>query len=183
MERVVSPEERMRRAEEIYYRRKAQGVRVSTTSVNVGKSQKVSLGKKMMIQILICIAIYSLFLVLKNHNSIFSEKVINQTKTVLSYDVNFQKMYNQGVEYFKNNFNNIVKVNELSNDENKDESNEIKDDNNVGSDAENQGKQQEVNNENQGESNLEVQDNQANTNQNDEQNRSRRWNRHISNKW
>jgi len=42
MERVISPEERMKRAEEIYYRRKAQGVRVTTTSVNIGKENKIS---------------------------------------------------------------------------------------------------------------------------------------------
>ena len=54
MDRILSPEERIRRAEEIYYKRKAQGVRVSTASVNIGKANKVSLGRKMVIQILVC---------------------------------------------------------------------------------------------------------------------------------
>lgn len=107
MERVMSPEERIRRAEEIYYRRQSQGVRVSTSSVNVGKTNKISLGRKMGIQILICVVIYSFFYVIKGHNNIFSENVINTTKSILSYDVNLGKMYNQCVEYFNNSFNNI----------------------------------------------------------------------------
>lgn len=125
MERVISPEERMRRAEEIYYRRKAQGVRVSTSSVNVGKSNKISLGKRMSIQILICIIIYSVFWMIKDYNNVFSENIINQTKIILNYDINFQNLYNQFMEYFNNNFNNIIKTeNNPSNnnlEENKDE--------------------------------------------------------------
>ena len=124
MERVVSPEERMRRAEEIYYRRKAQGVRVSTATVNVGKKNKVSLGKKMIIQILICIAIYSMFWMIKGYNSVFSENVINQTREILSYDINFLKVYNQAKEYFEINFNSIIKKEDNVSDGNVQEDNQ-----------------------------------------------------------
>lgn len=110
MERVISPEERIRRAEEIYYRRKAQGIRVSSSSVNVRSSNKISLGKKMTIQILICVVIYTVFFMLKGYNNVFSENVIMQTRNILNYDINFQKLYNQCVEYFNNNFNSIIKV-------------------------------------------------------------------------
>ena len=159
MDRVISPEERMRRAEEIYYRRKAQGVRVSTTSVNLGRTQKVSLGKKMVIQILICATIYSIFLILKNHNSIFSENVINGTKEVLSYDINFPKLYNQGMEYFKGNFNNIVKVNGV-----------IEENQNEKSDVERQEENQENNDSNQTENNEESQTEQTNPDKTDDHN-------------
>ncbi len=109
MERVMSPEERIRRAEEIYYRRQNQGVRVSTnTAVNVRKASKVSLGKKMGMQIFICVLIYSFFCIIKNNNTIFSQNVINTTKTFLSYDINLPKMYKDGMEYFNKNFNNII---------------------------------------------------------------------------
>ena len=61
MEKTVSPEERLRRAEEIYYRRKAQGVRL-TTSVNVGNQNKVSLGKKdVYTDYCLCLHIFRLF--------------------------------------------------------------------------------------------------------------------------
>lgn len=130
MDRVISPEERIRRAEEIYYRRRSQGVRVSTTAVNLGKKNKISLRKKMIIQVLICLSIYLIFFALKNYNSLFSQRVINQTKEVLSYDVNFLKLYNQGKEYLKSNINNIVKV------RNQTEENNIE--NNIDSNMDNQ---------------------------------------------
>ena len=114
MERVISPEERMRRAEEIYYKRREQGVRVTTTSVNLGKENKVSLGKKMIIQIIVCLFIYLAFWMIKGYNNVFSENVINNTRAVLSYDINFVNMYNQCKEYFNKNFNNIIKNNETN---------------------------------------------------------------------
>lgn len=120
VERVSSPEERIKRAEEIYYRRRAQGVRVSTTSVNIGNTNKISLGKKMVIQIIVSILIYSLFWALRSYKNVFSENVINNTKAVLSYDINFQNLYNQSREYFGNHFNNIIKTNSDQNDDNKD---------------------------------------------------------------
>lgn len=123
MERIISPEERIRRAEEIYYRRKAQGVRVSTTTVNVGKKNKVSLGKKMIAQIIVCILIYTAFYMIKGYNNVFSENVINNTKNILNYDINFQNLYNQFMEYFNNNFNNILQMDKNLKNQEQNESN------------------------------------------------------------
>ena len=118
----MSPEERIRRAEEIYYRRQNQGVRVSTSSVNNSNTNKVSLGKKMCIQIVVCVLIYLTLYIIKGYNNIFSQNVINTAKTILSYDVNLQNLYNQSVEYFNKNFNNIIPAgitqNEVQNMEN-----------------------------------------------------------------
>ena len=116
MERVISSEERMRRAEEIYFRRKMQGESGTHASVSVENVRKVSLKKKMIIQICICVLIYGGFSLLKNYNSIFSQNIIEKTKYLLSYDINFQKMYSQGVEYFNGRFNN--NVNDNANNEN-----------------------------------------------------------------
>ena len=127
MERVISPEERMRRAEEIYYRRRSQGVRVSTNSMNMGKGSKVSLGRKMIIQILVCTIIYTSFWLLKSYNNVFSENIIGQTKSVLSYDVNFQKLYKECKEYLGNNFNSIIKTNIGEQDNNSAENGQSKD--------------------------------------------------------
>ena len=58
MEKIISPEERIRRAEEIYYRRKLNNndVRMPSSQVKGGKEKKqFSLYRKMLIQILICI--------------------------------------------------------------------------------------------------------------------------------
>lgn len=132
MERIVSPEERLRRAEEIYYRRRNQGVRVSTATVNVGSKNKTTIGKKMVIQILVCIIIYSTFWLIKGYNNVFSNTFINHTKAVLSYDINFPKVYNETVEYLNNNLNSIIKKEESSESEeqsgNKEENEEQKND-------------------------------------------------------
>ena len=58
MEKTMSQEERIRRAEEIYYSRRADNnyVRMSSSQVKDGKEKRqYSLYKKMAIQMLICI--------------------------------------------------------------------------------------------------------------------------------
>lgn len=134
MERLVSPEERIRRAEEIYYRRRNQDTRNSTTSFNISSQNKTTIGKKMIIQILLSIAIYSCFWLVKGYNNVFTNTFINHTKSILNYDVNFAKLYNETVEYLSVNYNSIIKKNEISdnsenineneqNDQNKNEDN------------------------------------------------------------
>ncbi len=105
MERTISQEERLRRAEEIYLRRKManrSGVRVASSSVNNTKT-KLSLFKKMALQLAICAVIYIIFYLIKNTNYIFSEDVINKTKELLSYDINFGNVYAQVSSFIENN--------------------------------------------------------------------------------
>ena len=109
MERTMNPEERIRRAEEIYNRRKMQGgVRVYTSNVNTKVKPEYNLLKKLVLQILICLVIYLIFYLIKNSNYIFSQDVINKTKEFLSYDINFQKIYNSGIEFYNNNIKNFI---------------------------------------------------------------------------
>lgn len=104
LERVISSEERIRRAEEIYNRRKTQtGVRVSTSRVNTNSKDKYKLYKKLILQIAICFVIYFIFYLIKNSNYIFSENFINKTRELLSYDINFGNIYNSVIEYYNNN--------------------------------------------------------------------------------
>lgn len=105
MERTISQEERLRRAEEIYQRRKMasrSGIRVSSSSVNNTKT-KLSLFKKMALQLAICAVIYIIFYLIKNTNYIFSEDVILKTKELLSYDINFGNVYSQISSFVENN--------------------------------------------------------------------------------
>lgn len=105
MERTISQEERLRRAEEIYQRRKTankSGVRVASSSVNSTKN-KLSLFKKMALQLAICAVIYIIFYLVKNSNYIFSEDVINKTKELLSYDINFGNIYSQVSSFIEEN--------------------------------------------------------------------------------
>ena len=101
MERTLSSEERIRRAEKIYQRRKMQGgVRVSTNSVNSKNQPEYRLFKKLVLQIAICLLTYFIFYLIQNSNYIFSENVINKTRDFLSYDINFESMFKQIGDYY-----------------------------------------------------------------------------------
>ena len=81
MERALSPDEKIRRAEEIYYRRKMMTESSNYSRKGELKNQKDNLIlKKMILQILICIVIYCIFYMIKNTSYIFSADVINKTK-------------------------------------------------------------------------------------------------------
>ena len=96
MERTMSPEERIRRAEEIYYSRRNQNLDRSSIRIsnddNTGPNFVII--KKMILQIIICVVIYSIFYMIQNTEYIFSADVINITKEILSYDINIQNLYN-----------------------------------------------------------------------------------------
>ena len=103
MERTISPEERIRRAEEIYNRRRSSnGIRVSSDKVNSSKKQ-ISLFKKMLMQLAICSVIYIIFYLIKNTNYIFSEDVINKTREFLSYDINFGNIQSSISSFWNDN--------------------------------------------------------------------------------
>ena len=80
MERVISVEEKIRRAEEIYQRRKQGEIR-PIAKVTVNEKKDIKLLKKMIIQILICVGIYLLIYTIQNNEYIFSEDFINKVKT------------------------------------------------------------------------------------------------------
>lgn len=125
MEKIISTEERIRRAEEIYQKRKNQGVRLTGNTVNISSKPDVSLFKKMICKIVICIIIYSGFYMIKNSNDLFSQDILNKTKEVLSYDMNIKMMYDKTIDYFKGlniNFNEINE-NEVKKDNNENEGN------------------------------------------------------------
>lgn len=127
MERVLSPEERIRRAEEIYNRRRTENrVRVSTSRVNVKKETKLTLYKKLILQILICFVLYFIFYLIKNSNYIFSEDFISKTREYLSYDINFGNAYNSVVEYYNDHIKSFFVVeNKKENEEQNTITNEV----------------------------------------------------------
>ena len=93
MERAISVEERIRRAEEIYEKRR-QGANRPITKVPVNNQKKdVKLLKKMIIQILVCISIYMGIYAIYNNKYVFSEDFIKKANEILSYDTNFKELY------------------------------------------------------------------------------------------
>lgn len=124
MEKIITPEERIKRAEEIYYQRKLkENTRLSTASVNIGKKNKISLGRKMIFQICICVCVYIFILVIKDNENTFSKNTMNTISDMLGYEVNLVKIYNNCVKNIQENefFKSMVngKINN-TNIENKD---------------------------------------------------------------
>ena len=106
MERAMSVEDKIRRAEEIYQRRHGNSKPIAKVSVNEKKD--VKLLKKMVIQMLICMFIYLIIYVIHNNSFPFSQDFINKANEILSYDTNFIEIY----ENLKNQIINITNNNE-----------------------------------------------------------------------
>ena len=104
MERTMSVEEKIRRAEQIYERRKqGSDKQIATVSVN-NEKKDIRLLKKMIVQILICISIYLVIYFINNSEYVFSKDFINKINEILSYDVNFMDLYNT----IKDQYNKII---------------------------------------------------------------------------
>ncbi len=94
MERAMSVEDKIRRAEEIYYRRKNQEMPARENVKRLGKEKKnIKLFKKMIKQIIICLIIYGIFYLIINNNYIFSEDFTGKAREILSQDINFSQIY------------------------------------------------------------------------------------------
>lgn len=102
MERALTSDERLRRAEEMYYRRKGVGIKENNKKESNPISNKKYLLKKMIIQMVICFTVYCSYYVVKNCNFIFSEEFIRKTNEVLSYDINFGEIYCKVANYINN---------------------------------------------------------------------------------
>lgn len=88
----MTVEEKIRRAEEIYERRK-QGEARPVAKVTVNDKKDLKLLKKMIIQILICVVIYLVFFIIQNQEYVFSKDFVNKANEILSYDTNFLALY------------------------------------------------------------------------------------------
>lgn len=133
MERTLSPEERIRRAEEIYYKRKMQNTNSKSARVNVSNKKDFGMFKKMILQIAICIVIYSIYYMIQNTNYIFSEDVIRKTNEILSYDINIKGLYEQTMQYlnqFTSDVKDVIPRPEDENEANHNDNNENKEDSN-----------------------------------------------------
>lgn len=128
MERAMSVEDKIRRAEEIYYKRREQEMPIRETMRRTPKEKKnIKLLKKMIKQIIICLLIYGVFYLIVNSNYIFSEDFTNKAKEILSQDINFSQIYSvvtSQISEMYNNLNNKEQQNENLNDGSEGEQNE-----------------------------------------------------------
>lgn len=100
MERVMSVEERIRRAEEIYEKRKKRESLVipqdqysELKEKQKERKKDIKLFKKILIQLVICLMIYFVFYTIHNNKYIFSEEFLNKANEILSYDINFIELF------------------------------------------------------------------------------------------
>lgn len=115
MERLLSEEEKIRRAEEISERRKN---RIPISNINVNKKPRLSVLSKLFLQVIISICIFGIIYFLNQNDSIAIEKI----KPMLSEDTDFIGIYNQIDSFVKNisqNIENKQTNNETNEDSNK----------------------------------------------------------------
>lgn len=113
MDRSMTVEEKIKRAEEIYARRhETEMPKTATVPVNNNGKKDIKLLKKMLIQILVSLSIYLIFYAVQNNNYIFSEDFLNQVNKILSYDMNFPEIYQELKGKIENGINSIKEKNE-----------------------------------------------------------------------
>ena len=125
MERVLTVEERIRRAEEIYARRKQDDTKqVATVNVNDNKKD-LKLLWKMIKQIIICVCIYLSINVIRYKEEPFFKDCVNRIKDVLSYDTNYIQIYDNCKNWMEKSIGiNGVLENKKEKEKDKDEKNE-----------------------------------------------------------
>ena len=119
MERTMTVEEKIRRAEQIYERRK-QGIDKPIETINISKNNKkdIRLLKKMIIQILVSALIYCVIYIIQSNRYVFSEDFTNKINEILSYDTNFIELYNISKDKVQDIVNKIFTNNSIINKEN-----------------------------------------------------------------
>lgn len=185
MEKSISQEERIRRAEEIYSRRRYNN-RYGESLYRSGETRnryqpqetrkiKGKIINKMIIQMIVCVIIYTCIYMLQYSNYLFSKDMVDKTKEVLSYDISIENLYNKSNEFFLNlqkkfNWGVNNEQNDNVNEENQNENIEVTNTDNIENTNANT-ENGEVNNESlENVENSEIsQDTDNETNQNSEQ--------------
>ena len=116
MERLISDEERIRRAEDVLERRRNLDYGPSNDSTD--KNQNNKMVKKMFIQALVCLCIYCGVYYIKNTGNENFNSMVATIKDTLNYDVNFKQIYdNLCAEIQKININSTeTNVNNINTD-------------------------------------------------------------------
>lgn len=96
MERILSDNEKIRRAEEIYYRRNHRNI---SSSLREPKKPKTYLGSKIILEMLILLIIAVVVFAVKNKDYIFTENFLNN---FAQYNVNLTEKFNSIMAYLKN---------------------------------------------------------------------------------
>jgi len=97
LERILSDNEKIRRAEEIYYRRNNRNI---VTSFREPKIQKTYLGSKILLEMLILLLIAIVVFAVKNRDFIFTQEFLSSCQ---KYNMNITEKFGFIMAYFDNN--------------------------------------------------------------------------------
>ena len=118
MERNISVEERIKRAEERYYNtlnrdynniKDEVNVQSNKNNITERTNKKRILKRKILTQIVICLIVYGIFYCINNTNSLLSNDMKQKTKEILNTDINFSQIYSNlkcNIEKFFQNIQN-----------------------------------------------------------------------------
>ena len=116
MERAMSVEERIRRAEDIYNRRNGVYTKTTTNNSKTKNTNKKRTTKRLLMQIFVCLSIYVIFYAVTNREYIFSEEFRNSVNTFFTEKINTPELYskvkNFVLSFFEDEENNTSAGNE-----------------------------------------------------------------------
>lgn len=130
MDKIISDEEKIKKAEEISARRQSK-ISIDYINSSNRSNRRLSYFKKLFIQVIISICLFGIMYFVSQHNSYAIEKI----KPAMSNDTNFEEIYNQlnnAFEYFNANTN---QENNKEDQNNKEE--QVNNDNNNNNDTTN----------------------------------------------
>lgn len=128
MERILSQDERIRRAQEIYARRQNVRERTTRATVNISSKEKPKnfrLLKKLILQAIICVLIYYIFYLINTTNYSFSKDTLNKTDELISQEVDFIAIYNNISKWIGDYISNLNLKNNNAVSENNIEENQL----------------------------------------------------------
>jgi len=133
MEKAMSIEEKIRRAEEIYNRRYGNSY-YSSYRANSRERKSTSLSKRFIKQIIICLLVYAVFYVTTNREYFFSNEFRNKAEQFASQNEILKNTYNYIIgyvdKYFNSNSeNNNENINTDTNSQEQNQENEVIDNN------------------------------------------------------
>lgn len=104
MEKVISVEERIRRAEERYNRKNGSRNFYNNRSIseNIKNENKRYSKRKLIFQIFICLIIYICFYGIKNWDYVFSDNFKNDINSFFTEDTKIYEIYSDIKSYFEN---------------------------------------------------------------------------------
>lgn len=118
MERAMSVEERIRRAEDIYNKRNGGYSRTTSNETTYKKKNKKRSIKRLFMQAFVCLSIYIIFYAVTNREYVFSQDFRKDVGVFFNEKTKISEFYGNTKAFLKSKFNNANENAENTNTEN-----------------------------------------------------------------